>query len=220
MTRKDRENLVYDYIQQLDPSGTNLKIYKDYFKSLSNKEFDTLVDDVRAGKIRISIIAPNADNKVKLSVSRNKGIMKNLGIQLFTKIAISDENGNMMIPNIDYKVMMLPVRRTIQTTAKQLTVAKDNNSRSTLSDQASGKSRVAQLSLIETQVLTGLGLDKATEELLTLRGGDRAKRLAMHKKIAGGEKINLTDFATLPSKRQSSKSIKAYFKAMGILFNT
>ena len=166
------EEFIIKYINKLDPSGENKKIYSARFKEMSNSEFKEMMEAIKNEGFILPIFAPN-QSKVKLSTERAIKTGKELGHSFFEKLRLTDSStGQLFLTPLEYMVIDLPVRRQAQLLTKKIRIPESNKTIDSLTDQATGPSKGSSLSFPELQVLVGKGMDKTIEELIKVRGGD------------------------------------------------
>ena len=90
--RKKTEEFILRYIDKIDPSGENRKIYLSKFKNMSDEEFEEMIDGIDKGTVNLCIVAPNFSH-VHLSVERNLAIGKELGHEFFQRVRIPSKDG-------------------------------------------------------------------------------------------------------------------------------
>jgi len=213
--RKETEKFILKYIQKIDPSGINKKLYEDVlFKNMSNKEFDEFMENIKTNKTFLTLTYPNS-GPVKLDVERNLKIAKELGYDFFQHIIV--KNSPTGIPDYKtpnkYMVYKLPVKRTVQLLSKKISIPTDNKSINLLSGQVTGKSKSSKLTFPELQILAGLGLKSSIVELMKYRGGDidgnRALNTMLYKQGMASQEV-LKNYATGVV---STKTLRAYLLA-------
>jgi hypothetical protein len=209
------EKRVYEILDAIDPSGHNSRIHKELYKSMSDKEFSEYMDGIKSGKYSVSIFAPNEHKEITIDVDRNFDILKKNYKEVFVKVTFT-RDGIKYTPDIKFLVYNLPVRRMAQTIVKNFSVHKHTKQRSSLTGQVTRDSRSGELTLIETQILKSLTLKKSIQELLGDRGGDVAGSNAYKAHLFKYGKVSSKDLEKFREGRTSTKTVKAYFKAMHI----
>lgn len=171
--RQKVENWVYEMIKQIDPTGINLKIYKEkVFGPMSDKDFHQYIQDLKSGKRHSVIYAPNY-GPVKLDIRRNIAIGKKYGLNFFTRLWVEGKPG---IPThlSPVKAFVIPtrVKRQAQLVTKGVSVPKNMRTVNVLTGQPTGESQSAKMSMPELQLCASAGMVKSMEELMKWRGGD------------------------------------------------
>ena len=170
--RKKAEEYIFKYISKLDSSGHNLKLYKDKFKLMSNKDFDEMMTKIRNGEYVLPIFSPNKGD-VKLSSKTAIKVAKELGHEFFERLWLTDNvTGETYLTPIKYLVVDLPLRRQQQLLIKKMSIPSVDMTMDALTNQVTGDSKGASLSFPELQVLAASGMHKSIEEMIKVRGGD------------------------------------------------
>lgn len=214
--RKKAQDYIIKMIDKIAPGGQNKKIYEDLFSKMDDEQFDLFMKDLNTEEKFLPIVYPNLGN-VKLSVENNLKIAKEMNYNFFTKLWIgTDDNSLRYLTPIPYLVIDLPVRRVSQSLVKKIKVPTDNKTIDTLTGQptGSGKSLGSRLSFPELQVLTAMGLDNSTVELMKYRGGDLRGFRAMNSQIAQQGIADLNVLSKYASGVQSTKTLRTYLLSM------
>ena len=207
---------ILKYIDKIAPGGENKKIYEDLFSKMSDTDFDQFMKDLSTEEKFLPVVYPNLGN-VKITVKNNLEIAKELGHNFFSRLWIGshDEAPDYLTP-IPYLVVDLPLRRVSQSLIKKVKVPQDNKTIDTLTGQPTGdgRSKGSRISFPELQVLSAMGLDACTVELMKYRGGDQRGFRAMNTMIARQGVANLDTLAHYASGVESTKTLKTYLLCM------
>lgn len=194
--RKATEAFILKYIDALLPDSSNKNIYVELFKSMSDKDFDSFMNDLQSGESKLALIAPNLSSN-KLSIERNFKIAEELGHEFFQRIWMKDANTNSpaYLTPIPYLIVDLPLRRQAQLLVKKISIPEDNKSVDDLTGQPTGKSKGSKISYPEVQILAALNLENSLLELMKARGGDNELFNAMNTEISrtGGVSLSTVD---------------------------
>ena len=169
--RKEAENYIYKIMDMLDPSGKNTKRYKNWFKNLSDKDFDTYMSNIRDKKDTLTLYSANITDKANMD--NFIACAHKLGIELCQHIRIYDAPTNTYYttPN-KYLVLQVPVRRFSQFLDHKLSVAESDKRVDILTGQVMKPDKAGSLSQVEVQALYARQLDTTITELMKYRGGD------------------------------------------------
>lgn len=213
--RAGAEALILKWIDKIDPTGVNTKMYKDeIFPSLSNERFDAWMKQIETGQEYLFINIPNLIGK-KVNVANNLKVAKEMGVKLFQKITQTDPvTGKRYTGTREYLIMDLPVRRQIQMITNKISIQDAGAKRDDLSGQISGSNKGAGMSYPETLVLFSQNLDNCIEELLKVRGGDVEASRLVADSITNQGSATLTSVEKLPSRAKSSDTLSTFMKAM------
>lgn len=215
--RKKVENLIIDYIKKIVTGDENVNLYRELFKSMNDKQFDEFMVKLKNKEINLSIIVPNGNKKIKVSLENNYKIAKQMGFDFFQRLVFGPD-GNLpgyKTPN-KYMVMKLPVKRAAQLLSKKISIPKDNKSIDSLTGQVANDSRSSKLSNPELQILLGMGLEKSLIELLKMRGGDQGAQRAMTGLLYRDGMVTQSDLAKYSTGVTSTKTLKSYLLGMHI----
>lgn len=209
--RKQAESFILTYIDKIAAGGQNRKLYEDLFASMSDKEFDIFMQNLRDKKTTLSIIVPH-DNSVKVEMDNNFKIAKELGYNFFQRLRVTDPETKetYLTPN-KYLVYRLPVKRTSQLLTKGISVPKDNKSIDMLTGQVAGDSRSSKITMPEIQMLIGMGMEEVLIELLKYRGGDMGARNAMINILYKQGRVDSKTLAEYSTGVVSTRTLKTYF---------
>lgn len=214
--RSKAEAYILEWVQKISPGNTNVDIYKTFFKTLTNIDFDKLMDELSTGAKVLPIYAPNFGPD-KLSLQRNLDLAKELGHSFFERIWIGakDDCPKYLTP-IAYPVLDLPARRASQLLTKKLSVTDNNNSVDSVTGQLSSTAKSSSISYPQIQVLAAMGLDNSIIELIKYRGGDTKGLIAMNGMIGKLGSANLKVLDNYAGGVASTASLKTYLTALHI----
>jgi len=215
-TRAATEAFILKYIGKLMPGGENVKIYKDLFASMSDKDFEAFMTSIESGEEMLAIVMPNlAEDKV--TIENNFHLADELGHNFLERIWIDEGNGDppYLTPK-RYLVMLEPLRRQAQLLVKKISIPEDNKSINDLTGQPSstGKSRGSKISYPETQIMAALNLDHALIEMLKYRGGDQKGFIAMNKSISETGGVSLEALNKLGTRVKSTDTLRTFLTCM------
>lgn len=217
MARKDAEELILDWVSDIDKSGINTNRWKEKFKIMDDKQFAQFIDNLKNKRDYVSLIFPNYSG-VKISTANNIAVAKKRGVKLFQKIWMVDPvTGRKFLSNEEYPVFHLPVRRQIQMVKSKLSYAKNNTKVDVLTGQPTSISAAGSISYPEILVLHSRGLDKVVEELTWARGGNERAFRAMNQIIRQQGSVSLAELERYSGDGvQSTKTLYSYLLAAHI----
>lgn len=215
--RRQVEDYILKYIAKIVSGDHNIKLYKDLFNRMTDKEFHEYMVKLKNKEITLSIIVPNGSKDIKVDINNNIKIAKELGFSFFQNIHFGKDGDNpgYITPN-EYMVIKLPVKRAAQLLDKKISIARDPNAVSSLTGQVSGDSRSSKLSGPEIQVLIGVGCKKSLIELLKIRGGDLGAGNAMEQMIIQTGNARQEDIIKYSTGVKSTDTLRNYFIAAHI----
>ena len=208
--RKAAEAVCLKWINEIAPGGDNANIYKGLFAAMTDKDFDSYIQDLTTGKKFLVIIAPNF-GKVKLTTENNLRIAKELGHDFFQKLWIEGkEDMPTYLTPIKYLVLPLPIRRASQMLTKKTSVPDHMKVVNALTGQPTGESQGAKISYPELQIAAAMGLDKTMVELMKYRGGDIRGGAALTAMLSKLGKANLSTLSQFASGVESTRLLKSF----------
>lgn len=215
--RKQVEEYILKYIGKIVTGEENINLYKDLFKSMSDKEFDEFMHKLKDKQITLSIIVPNGYKNTKVSVENNFKVAKEIGYDFFQRIKVTGDSDipDYITPN-KYLVYKLPIKRAAQLLSKKISIPESDKKIDTLSGQVTGESKSSKLTLPELQILIGLGLKDSVKELMKIRGGDLGSTNAMTAMLYKQGMATQQNIEQYSTGVVSTKSLKAYLNSMHI----
>lgn len=189
--RKEAEKFFLDCIRAYPSkeAEVNAKVYEDYFKSLSDKEFEAMIERFESGEDTLRFSKRNfvGDNKDKI-VDSFKPIFKLVGYPIMQRYVYTDpDSGEKAVMKWPALNLYLPNRSLNQIIAKKRSVQKGNDM-DAMTGQPTGKSRAATFSAPEQIVTVGKGHHYLALDFMKMRGGDeRAYQLARNAIYNEGE---------------------------------
>lgn len=215
--RRQVEDYILKYITKIVSGDHNVKLYKDLFNRMTDKEFHEYMVKLKNKEITLSIIVPNGSKDIKVDINNNIKIAKELGFSFFQNIHFGKDGDNpgYTTPN-EYMVIKLPVKRAAQLLDKKISIARDPNDISSLTGQVLGDSRSSKLSGPEIQVLIGVGCKKSLVELLKIRGGDLGAGNAMEQMLIQTGNARQEDVIRYSTGVKSTDTLRNYFIAAHI----
>ena len=216
--RRAATKVCLEYIEKIAPGSPAAGILEEYFKKMSDVEFDKYINDLESGKQHLVYYAPNFITKI--SVKNNIAIAKELGHSFLQKLYIgpSSTSPKILTP-ITFLVCKLPVCAQSQTLAKKLSTPGVNTITDTYTGQVAGDDAAAGLSYPEIQILASMGMDKTTIELAKYRGGDRKGLVAYNAMLSRYGSVSLNSIAQFSSGVESTKTLSVYLTGMHLRNN-
>ena len=216
MARKDAEKLCLQWMNDLDPSGVNTARWAAKFKNMDDDTFKKFVGQLRSRQDYISMVSPNFKDK-SITTENNFKVAKKYGVKLFQRLWLTDPvTGIRYLSHDEYPVFYLPVRRQIQMARNKMSYAKDNAKSDALTGQPVGESEGGAISYPEILVLNSRGLNKTTEELIYVRGGNAGSFRASNKLIRETGSVSLKELEANSTGVKSTQVLNTLFKAAHI----
>lgn len=217
--RSEVTNFIAEAIDKILPDGFNKKRILDFLNQKTDKEFEEYLINLKSGKERLTIIAPNG-REIKLDLERNFKVAKEYNINFFKRIWFDTPDGKGRYLSEDkYMVVKLPVRRQAQLLVKKISIPEDNKSIDALTGQPAGKSKGSRISYPEVQMLAAMGLNNTLSEFMKYRGGDIKGFNAMNTMIQRTGGVSLRAIEPYAGKVKSTETLSSYLTAMHLQNN-
>lgn len=169
--RKKVQAYILTMVNEIDKTGANQKYYEERFKSLSDKQFDSWMRDIRDKKTVLSIFTGSDDRNI--GMNKLVALAKKRKVKLFERIRIVDKfTGKPYLSKYEAMILQLPIRRLSQYIAHKISLPESDTNTNPATGQVIPPDKGAKLSMVETAILGAKGLDKTAIELLKVRGGD------------------------------------------------
>lgn len=169
--RKQIQDKILKTMKLIEPGMTNHNRYQEMFDNMNDKQFDTFMKDLKEGKIKLTLFAPNM--KVFIQQEDLLKAADDLGLELFERLRFKDKaTGKYFLTPNKYLIAKLPVRRTRQFLMHKLSVAENDKKLDALTGQVTANDKASSLSYPEAQLMYARGLDKSIIEFMKVRGGD------------------------------------------------
>ncbi|QFP93142.1 hypothetical protein [Serratia phage PCH45] len=213
--RKKATEVCVGLISELYPGTENADLTRRFLESMSDKEFDQYMEDLRSGKSIVTVTIPNFA-KTKFNEEHFLKFGKKHKIEFFHHLKVTDpDTGRIFTTPLRYMVIRDRVNRLQQMLEDKTSFPLDNNHVDELSGQVTNESKGARLSFPETNNLNGKGFRAFIAEAIGVRGGN-AKALRMFE-----DEIRRTGVGHISPALEASDGAKAnhtlaaYLRAMG-----
>lgn len=214
MTRHEVEKWFLDYIDELDPGNDNVKLYKEFFATLSFKDLQNLGRRLVNKEITLPYYAANMVNR-DIPVDTALKVLDKLGVNVFQRVEVTDSvTGVRYKSAVKYLILTLHVRRQSQHSLKGKSTATDSVHIDYLTGQASGVSDTTHLSLPEIMNLESAGLHKGIQEMVNVRGGNQKGFNEAKQRIYQTGGYSLDSILELGYRPTSTETFHAYLLGM------
>lgn len=211
-----REKTQKFILESIKKSGSNntYNIVLNLFENMNDKEFDIFMKKLRDKKEILSFIISHSES-VKIDEHKIINELKKMGVKLEQQLTVkSTDYGNFTTP-IKFLLLDLPFKRAAQTLDKKISVPKGNVI-SAMTGQVTNESQGSKITMPETQLLAGFGLDKTISEMFVPRGGDLGAGNAMDAYLFKTGRASLKDVKHFGTGVSSTRSLKSYLTASHI----
>ena len=212
--RKKTEEFILKYIKKITGTDFNVNLYKDLFKSMSDKEFDIFMKDLKDNNKILQVIVPHEKEATNITVENNIKLGKELGYDFFQHLIMEEPDQPKRKTKYKFLVYPLTFRRTKQLVDKGVSVSENDKQRDLSTGQVTGDSRSSKLSLPEAQLLIGMNNKATLDEFLQSRGGDEGEEQVMKKALLKYGKVSKKFLEEYSTGTRSTKTLKVYFRSM------
>lgn len=213
--RAKAQAVILDIVNKLDPSGENGKLKEAEFAAMSDEQFHSWMEAIRAGKDTIAMVCPNLKGNRAMSTANNLKVGAEIGIEFFQRVwMVNPVTGEEYLTPKKYLICHPPVRRQIQTRENKMAVPKDNSKIDELTGQVTGDSGKSSISSPEMLVLVSAGLTRVTEEFMKMRGGDETALRYSDQQIINTGGVSLDQVGRLPSKARATTTFSTFLRGM------
>lgn len=170
--RKKIQDYILKAMKLLDPNtDINTSYWKKKFDTMSDKDFDNFMHNVREHKENVHMYVPPF--KVTLRSKDMVNAAHALGVKLMHRLWMRDQHtGIKYLTPEEYLVVQLPVRRQQQFLDEKLSVPDNDKTIDGLSGQVSGDSKCCSLTSPQIQIFHARNLNASLFELANVRGGN------------------------------------------------
>lgn len=202
--RKAAEANILKWMARIDPSGTNVKIYKEVLPRLSDKKLEELCEGY------LPIYVP-PKGPVKLDLENLKKIGEELGYVWRQRVWMYDATtGTSHLSTFKHMVMDTVVRRQTQHVEDKQSMAEHTNSIDSLTGQMSGKSKTSSFSFQQAFEHFARGEHHTMVELLIHRGGNLDAGRALDRQIRATGKGSLNFEGAGQTRTTSSVTLSSF----------
>lgn len=201
------ETLMSDF-ETICPGSNNRDFYIPFFDSLSNAEFDKMVEAIVAKELVLPLILPNGSS-AKLDTQRNIKTGEAWGHSFFEHLRLTDPTNPELVYVTPKKafVIKLMCRRQAQTWEDKHSIPKDDYSIDDMSGQVTNASKGSGISGPESQILYTHDLKNVLVEFLKVRGGDEQAYRSLEASLINTGKATLAESASLGTNVKSQETI-------------
>lgn len=208
MARKDAEKFWLDLVEEMFPGTENKALYEELFGSLSNQEFDAMMQRIKNKELILPVFVENMTGN-PVDHEKIMKIGERLGVKFFQHLYLTDPvTGKLTKTPERYLVIDLSLRRLSHHLRAKISVPTSDAVVDQLTGQATGESKGASITLPELQALGDKNQDLAIEELIKVRGGDKEAYEHMLKQISETGGYSIVPIRDLNSRPQVTETIK------------
>ena len=219
--RKATESFILEHIAKIAPTDShNVGLYKEFFKSLNDKQFDDWMMGLKRKDYYLAYYLPNFgkdDNGKEINIETQHLIKlcESIGVKLFDKLVMPAQDGKpAYVTQHEYPILLIPCRRQSQILSKKIAVPKSTKIVDQTSGQPVGGSKGGSTSYPEIGVLMAAGLEKTVNEIVNLRGGDVKGYQALFALAERDGSVSQDVATQFSGKVKSTQTLSMYLKGM------
>lgn len=216
--RKKIEELVYNVFDKLDKTGENTKKYREMFRSMDDKKFESWMNKfVNDPNQLFSMEILPFKNEPEFKDIEAAGKVLNMPFEEY--VYFRDEvTGKTVRSAHKVPVFYVYVKRLQQIVAKKTAVSTSIKSRNAITNQISGDDKVARNSDVESYALLTEGNVNTLKEIMGPRAGNIGQKRAMYNMISRDGFVKLSDIQANDSvfEKPELNAFDVYLLGMGL----
>lgn len=184
--RAEAEKLVYDYMDIVDPSGKNTKMYKDFFSTMSDAKFEKFMKQM-FDDFSMNYILDVEDYERGVTIESAEKALKFLGVPVTEYLIMPHLNMDTTRPIVGKQKVVVGYDieiRMQQTNHKKNSTSIHIAERSATTGQVVGNDKNGRSSDQENMALVVLGADKILAELNGFRADGLGRKNEAYADIA------------------------------------
>ena len=221
--RKKYENMLFELMDDLDPSDYNSQVYKDSFEKMSDKQFiDMCKNMISKDDMNFSFEIKQMETPKEggISLEKIKNVANKYKIKLVEYVFMPFRNpsGEPMCTYTRIPIVYSPVRRFFQQMLQHKNSISNNNTRiNPLTGQVTSDDKTASTTNIQTYALTITNRNNALKEYLGPRADDNVSKQEMLTQIENTGRFRLSDTNIQTHNKRSINTAEAFAKASGVI---
>lgn len=219
--RKAVESFILEQVAKIVPTDShNVNLYKAFFKSLNDKEFDVWMTGLKNKDHYLAYYLPNfgkddQGKEINIKTQHLIKLCESIGVKVFDKLVMPAQDGKpAYVTNHEYPILLIPCRRQSQILSEKVSIPSNTKVTDQTSGQPVGSSKGGSTSYPEVGVLVAAGLNKTANEIINFRGGDVKGYQAMFALAERDGKVSQEVAEGYSSKVKSANSLSMYLKGM------
>jgi hypothetical protein len=219
--RKEAEEAIYEFVQDIDPSGFNAASYKALFAKMSDTEFGKLMKAIaEEPDYNLFVELSMADGKTLPDMDKIEALSKKYKIPLAEYVAFphkaDEEGGRVPVTATPAAILYIQVMRLQQLLDKKSAASARIDKVNAITGQVVGADKSASISDTQTMSLATTGQYDSLRELLGPRADDKVAKAKMLDMIEKTGDFDINDLETNTAGKQSVQTTKMYLMAAGL----
>lgn len=218
-TRKAMEDLVYKVFEKMDPTGSNVKKFKDLYSKMNDKQFETYVLNM-LNDHRSFHVMDIETYKIEPTMDSVDAAAKVLGISLYEYIAfphMSTDPNKPFITTRPVPVGYIHIKRLQQMKRKKNSTATRIDQRDMKTNQVTGHDKAAKNSDMENYAMMTYGAKEAMKEFMSFRADDMVMKSEAYAKIYKDGYVDMADLTDNVYNKKTLNTLNVYLLSMGLL---
>lgn len=220
--RKKFEELVYKFMDDIDPSGFNADTYAIAFSKMSDKQFIDLMkryiieDDLN---LFIDINQLEKKQSDNMTLEKIKAIADKWKISLFEYVFMPFRNpkGKPMCTLTRVPIIYCPIRRFFQQMLQHKnSISNSSDHINPLTGQVVQEDKTASTTNVQTYALAATNQNNALKEFLGPRADDQISKQQMLNTIVSTGDVRLSDLDIQTHNKQAVNTTEVFCKAAGL----
>lgn len=222
--RKKYENALYEFMDDMDPSGYNSENYKEAFSKMSDKDFiqmckDFLIKDDNNFSIEIKQMESPKDGGISLEKIKNIAKKHNIKLVEYMFMPFRNPSGEPLCSYTRVPVLYSPVRRFFQQMLQHKNSISNSNTKiNPMTGQVTGDDKTASTTNIQTYSLTITNRQNALKEYLGPRADDTVAKQDMLTQIENTGRYRISDGPPMQThNKRAINTAETFAKASGVI---
>nr|DAO30652.1 MAG TPA: hypothetical protein [Caudoviricetes sp.] len=215
--RKKIEKLVLDTYTKMDPSGRNVKKWKEIFASMSDKEFDAFCKELKSDSEWMTLDVVEYENPPTLE--NFEAAAKVIGIPLFERVAMPHttmDKSKIVWSKHPVLVGYCNVKRPQQAIIKKNGASSSIEKRSSTTGQVVGEDKNGRETDLENSMMVAMGADAILKEMNGFRADDLHAKAQAYSLAGSDGFVRLSDLDDDVKNKTTLNTADVYFIGMGL----
>lgn len=218
-TRKKMEDIVYRVYAKFDPSGANVKKFKDLFGKMSDKEFEAYAVNM-FNDHRLFHTCDIQTYKHTPTMETVDAAAKELGISFYEYVAFPHMSADPKKPFVTVRpvpVGFAHVKRLQQMKRKKNSSATRIDQRDMKTDQVIGHDKAGRNSDMENYAMATYGANEAMKEFMSFRADDMVMKTEAYAAIYRDGYVDMDTLTNDVSNKKTLNTLNIYLLSMGLM---
>jgi len=219
--RKELETEIYDFMDDLDPSGKNTERMRQFFLSMSDAQFYRyMIRFFNDADMNFTVAYEPLNNPVTVDFAVKIGNKHGIPIMEYVYMPyLTGDTENPPASVYPVLVVDVPIKRLKQMVISKSHTSISNTKRDARTNQVTGDDKTARVTDVETFSLIVQELYATAEEEFGPMSDDSAAMYEMLRLIQRDGEVSLRDLPKDPTNRTTMNTIEMYMLASGLCTN-